>query len=87
MLDITKITSKGQVVIPAEIREELGLKIGSHMVVNRVGDLVLMKKVSVADPIDEFDRLVAKGEQFARKKRIKTEQDVVRIIHEFRKKK
>lgn len=61
MPEITKMTSKGQVVIPAEIREELDLDEGTQLVVSRMGDLVLMKKISVADPKQEFEELTGKG--------------------------
>ncbi|HIG97613.1 MAG TPA: AbrB/MazE/SpoVT family DNA-binding domain-containing protein, partial [Candidatus Aenigmarchaeota archaeon] len=47
MPEVTKMTSKGQVVIPAGIRDELELGEGTQMVVSRMGDLVLMKKISI----------------------------------------
>ncbi len=80
MLELTKVTSKGQVVIPSEIRKELDLEEGTQLVVSRAGDLVLMKKVPIADPKKEFEALTRFGTEFAKKKGIKTEADVVAKI-------
>ena len=84
MPELTKVTSKGQVVIPSEIRKELGLKEGSQMVVSRAGDLVLMRKISIPDPKKEFEDLTKFGRDFAKKKGIKSEADVVSRIHKGR---
>ncbi|MDI6720959.1 MAG: AbrB/MazE/SpoVT family DNA-binding domain-containing protein, partial [Candidatus Aenigmarchaeota archaeon] len=65
MPEVTKMTTKGQVVIPAEIREELDLIEGTQLVVSRMGDLVLMKKIPISDPKKEFAELTKKGSNFA----------------------
>jgi len=84
MPELTKVTSKGQVVIPSEIRKDLKLKEGSQLVVSNMGDLVLMKKVSIPDPKKEFEALTAFGKAFAKKKGIRNEKDVVARIHKGR---
>lgn len=85
MPEVTKMTTKGQVVIPAGIREELDLSEGTQLVVSRMGDIVLMKKVAIADPKREFEELTKLGSGFAKKKGIKNEGDVVAKIHKGRK--
>lgn len=85
MSDLTKVTSKGQVVIPAEIRRELKLTEGSSIVVSRMGGLVLMKKVLIEDPKREFEALTKWGESFAKKQGIRSEEEVVARIHRGRK--
>lgn len=82
-MELTKVTSKGQVVIPSEIRKELGIQEGVQLVVSRMGDIVLMKKVVIPDPKAEFEALTKKGMEFACKKGI-TEKDVVERIHQRR---
>ena len=42
----TKLSSKGQIVIPEEIRETLGLKEGTQFVVIGQGDTVILKTIS-----------------------------------------
>lgn len=83
MLELTKVTSKGQVVIPSDIRKELGIQEGVQLVVSTLGDIVLMKKVVIPDPKAEFVALTKKGMEFASKKGI-TEKDVVERIHQRR---
>lgn len=84
MADITTISTKGQVVIPSHIREELDLREGSQLVVSRVKDLILLKKVRIPDPKEEFRRLTERGIKHAKRLGLKSEDDVVRIIHESR---
>ncbi len=84
MAELTKITSKGQVVIPAEIRKSLKLEEGNQLAVSSIGSLVLMRKISIPDPKREFEELTRLGTEFARRKGIKTESDVVARIHERR---
>lgn len=44
-LATTKMSSRGQVVIPEAIRTKLGLKPGSHFIVIAQDDLVLLKAI------------------------------------------
>jgi len=86
MAEITKISSKGQVVIPARLRKELGLEEGNRFVVDSAGSTIVLRKLSVPDALEEFDKIARKGEQFAMRKRIKSEEDFNKIVHERRKK-
>ena len=71
-------------MIPSEIRKELELKEGSQLVVSRMGDLVIMRKISIPDPKKEFEDLTKFGRKFAEKKGIKSEGDVVERIQKGR---
>ena len=44
-LEMTRVSSKGQIVIPSLIREKLGLKDGSRLLVFGEGDTIILKKV------------------------------------------
>ncbi len=61
----TKLSSKGQVVIPEEIRERLGLKPGTQFIVLGDRDTVILKTIS-APAIEQFDDLVAESHRAAR---------------------
>ncbi|MCJ7547511.1 MAG: AbrB/MazE/SpoVT family DNA-binding domain-containing protein [Deltaproteobacteria bacterium] len=61
----TKKSSKGQVVIPDEIRERLGLKAGSQFVVVGDKDTVILKSISPLS-MKEFDELIAEARRQAR---------------------
>jgi AbrB family looped-hinge helix DNA binding protein len=44
-MEITKISSKGQIVIPSKIREKLGIVEGSMLVIEEMNNGIIMKKV------------------------------------------
>ena len=65
-LATTRLSSKGQVVIPEEVRNRLGLKAGVQFVVVGDGDVVILKVVNPPSE-DEFRELVSKARRQARK--------------------
>jgi AbrB family looped-hinge helix DNA binding protein len=64
-LATTKMSSKGQVVIPEEIRDRLGLKAGIQFVVIGERDVVILKALT-APSMDDFDDLIKKARKQAR---------------------
>ena len=56
MTDITKVSSKGQVVIPNDIRKKLGLKGSDTLQIEQVGDLIVLKKVELESLSKELSR-------------------------------
>ena len=50
-IELTKVSSKGQVVIPQRVREKLRIKEGETLAVSAEHDLVVLKKVS--NPLEE----------------------------------
>ena len=52
----TKMSSRGQVVIPESIREQLGLETGAKFVVVGQGDVVMLKLISPPS-IKEYEDL------------------------------
>ena len=61
----TKMSSKGQVVIPEEVRNALGLKAGSKFVVVGEGDVVILKMINPPS-MSEFDDIIQEARQQAR---------------------
>jgi AbrB family looped-hinge helix DNA binding protein len=61
----TKMSSKGQVVIPEEIRRRLKLKTGAQFVVIGEDDVVILKAVT-PPKLQEFDALITKARSQAR---------------------
>jgi AbrB family looped-hinge helix DNA binding protein len=43
----TRMSSKGQVVIPEDVRKALGLEVGAQFVVMGDGDTVILKRIAV----------------------------------------
>jgi AbrB family looped-hinge helix DNA binding protein len=79
----TKLSSKGQVVIPEEIRDRLGLKPGAQFVVLGDRDVVILKVIQTPDMAD-FDELVGRARKAARKAGLKRS-DVREAIRSARK--
>lgn len=64
-LATTRMSSKGQVVIPEDIRGRLGLEAGVQFVVVGEGDVVILKTITPPS-MDGFDNLIRKARQQAR---------------------
>ena len=62
----TKLSSKGQVVIPEDVRKELGLEPGAQFVVMGEGDVVILKKIEAPDR-QKFRALARKVRSQARR--------------------
>jgi AbrB family looped-hinge helix DNA binding protein len=46
-MEILKLSSKGQIVIPQKMREELGMEEGVIIGIERVNDIVVLKKIDL----------------------------------------
>jgi len=81
----TKMSSKGQVVIPENIRRNLNLKAGAQFIV--IGDKGVVILKSITPPsIEEFDDLITKARQDGEKAGIK-KTDIAEAIIKVRSKK
>ena len=78
----TKLSSKGQVVIPEEIRKRLGLEAGAQFVVVGEGDVVVLKALK-APRMSDFKALLDEAQESAEAAGL-TAQDVERAIREVR---
>ena len=78
----TRLSSKGQIVIPEPVRDELGLRPGAQFVVTGERDVVILKLIS-APAMSEFSTLVARVRSQARRARVK-KADVARIVKKVR---
>jgi AbrB family looped-hinge helix DNA binding protein len=58
ILGTTRMSSKGQVVIPEEVREKLGLQVGTQFEVLGSRGTIVLRPLSVPSQ-EEFDRIVA----------------------------
>ena len=81
----TKMSSKGQVVIPENIRRNLNLKAGAQFIVVGDKDVVILKSITPPS-IDEFDEIIAKARKDGEKAGLK-KTDIVEAIKKVRGKK
>jgi AbrB family looped-hinge helix DNA binding protein len=73
-----KMSSKGQVVIPEDIRKRLGLEAGSQFIVVAGKDAVILKTISPPS-MAEFDELIRKARRQVRKASV-TQSDIDKAI-------
>lgn len=78
----TRVSSRGQVVIPQAVREAVHLQEGELLAVYGEGDTIVLKRIPPPD-LAEMKAILAAGERFAKAKRI-TRGDVTRAIRETR---
>jgi len=78
----TRLSSRGQVVIPEPVRERLALKPGTEFVVIGEADVVILK--AIARPsLSEFAKLVARARRQAKLAGVR-KADVARVVREVR---
>jgi AbrB family looped-hinge helix DNA binding protein len=81
-IDTTRMSSKGQVVIPEAVRNRLGLKAGAQFVVMGDRDVVILK--TIATPArTEFAAIAAKARRQARAAGLHVS-DVARAVRKVR---
>jgi len=78
-IEMATLSSRGQVCIPNNIREDMGLKEGSKILFMLAGDSLIIKKVSM----QTFEEITKPLKEAVKKTGIK-EEDVVDMIHRFR---
>ncbi len=81
----TKLSSRGQVVIPEEIRTRLGLEPGAQFVVVGEGDVVVLKALQ-PPKLTDLKKLLDQARRSAEAAGV-TPEDVERAIREVRGKK
>jgi AbrB family looped-hinge helix DNA binding protein len=69
-LATTKMSSKGQVVIPEDIRNRLKLTTGSRFVVVGKDDVIILKSIKPPS-MDEFNDLIKEARKKAKKANLK----------------
>jgi AbrB family looped-hinge helix DNA binding protein len=82
VLATTTMSSRGQVVIPEAVRDEMGLKAGAKFVVVSHGDAVMLKKVAPLSAA-EFAVLHRRLRQQARAAGL-TRKDIAKAITKVR---
>lgn len=81
-IEVTKLSSKGQIVLPQEIRRRLRLVVGAKFVVIGEGDVVILKKLEVPDR-EQLKDLLKESRAYARKAGLKRS-DIPKAIKQIR---
>lgn len=83
--EVTSVSSKGQVVLPKAIRDEMDLDTGSKLVVFTDGKNILLKPISVPD-LSEYESLMKESKEWAEKVGMK-QSDIDDAVKSVRKRK
>ena len=63
---ITRLSSKGQIVLPKDLREALGLKSGEMFAMYGEDDTIVLRRIDLPSE-EEFEKLLKWGEKYAKK--------------------
>ena len=83
-IEITSVSSRGQVVIPQSLRDKLKIHEGEKFVIVGEDNTIVLKKLEMPS-FSGIDKLLKKTREFAKQKGLK-ETDVKEAIRETRKK-
>jgi antitoxin PrlF len=81
-VEITTMSSKGQVVIPADIRDGMGLASGTKLMIMTDGDNLLLKPVQTPK-MEAFRALVERSRRWAKETGLR-KNDVPKLIRKVR---
>lgn len=87
-IETTKMSSRGQIVIPQGIREEINASEGTLFVIIGTNDTLILKKIETPTKeklISELDTIAKEGKKRLQKKGLK-ESDIQKIIEKSRRK-
>jgi AbrB family looped-hinge helix DNA binding protein len=82
-VDITSMSSRGQVVIPLNLRELMGLKDGEKFAITGREDTIVLKKIQMPS-FSNFDKLMQQTQEFAKKRGLK-QKDLDEAVQRARK--
>lgn len=68
--ELTRLSSKGQLVIPLDMRKTLGLRTGTRLAMFTDGKHILLKPIPTPD-VSAFKRLVAEATKITEKAKVK----------------
>lgn len=80
-MELAKVTSKGQVTIPIEIRRKLGVKTGDKILFVEEGDRIIMINATLAALKEAQSQFVGEAERIG----LSNDDDVMEMIKEMRK--
>ena len=81
-IEITSISSRGQIVIPQRLREKLKIHEGEKFIVIGEDNTLVLKKLEMPS-FKGFDKLLKKTRDFAKKRDLK-ESDIEEVIRKSR---
>lgn len=79
-MELAKITTRGQITIPAEIRKKLGVRDGDKVIFLEENGRIIMENAAMISLKNAQDAFAGEAERLG----LKTEQDVVNLVKDVR---
>jgi len=83
-LELTRLSQKGQIVIPTEVRRKMGLKEGTKFLVIGLEDIIVLRKLQLSNEKLRLKKLLAKARVSAKTHGL-SEKEIERLVHAVRK--
>ena len=84
-VDVVTVSSKGQIVLPAEMRSSFSLASGDKLAIYATDDAILLKPLKLPSP-EDFSRWMAEAQEWAASVGCK-EEDIADVVKSVRKRK
>lgn len=82
-LELTRLSERGQIVIPTELRKSMNLREGERFVIMGIGDTIVLRKLELSQERLRLKTLIGESREKARKSGF-TKAEIERFIHETR---
>ena len=82
--EMTRLSQRGQVVIPTELRRSMHLKEGERFIVTGLGDTIILRKLELSRERLRLKRLITRSTEKARKSGF-TQREIERLVEKTRK--
>jgi len=83
-LELTRLSEKGQVVIPTEVRRKMGLKEGTRFLVIGLEDIIVLRRLQLSEEKLRLKKLLAEA-RFSAKTHGLSEKEIERLVRLVRK--
>lgn len=83
-MELTRLSGKGQVVIPREVRRKMELREGMKFLVFGLEDTIVLRKIQVSEEKLRLKQLLAEARVSAKKHGL-SEREIERLVHTVRK--
>ena len=84
-VDVLSVSSKGQIVLPVEMRKKMSINAGAKLAAYSLGDMIMLKPISIPTE-EDFKKSLDKAAEWAKEAGYK-EEDVNDIVKSYRKSK
>ncbi len=83
-LELTRLSERGQIVIPTELRKSMNLKEGERFIIMGVGDTIVLRKLELSQERLRLKNLIRDSREKARNRGF-SEEEVAKLIRDTRK--